>query len=170
MKLFPRWRKQNEQIQNINLAMAMVIATVVGLQLEPLGLGQMSAIAIIVAFVLRFLLDIVLKNMFPRSMFAVLNFNFEQLAIDFERLFKERAISFYGSAEEESHRFEFPEHKLLLDVEPHLIRRPNKKPLTVAKATMHPLSPTNQAFALGLTEAIDEIVTQEENQSDNPTS
>ncbi|MEM7332396.1 MAG: hypothetical protein AAF490_09905 [Chloroflexota bacterium] len=168
---FSRWQKQNEQAQHMGLVIAILIATLVGLQLEPLGLGQMSAIAIIVAFAVRFILDIILKNLFARSMFGILKVAPLEISKLLESHLNYRGISFYGSLEEASHRFEFPEHKLMMVIEPYLIPRPNKKPLPVTKVSFYPLSSTNKAFAATLTKAIDEIVDRQDSTSNiNPTS
>lgn len=163
---FSRWQKRNESVQNYVWILAAIIAFAVTMRFQARGAEQMGAIAIVVYFVLRFLLGFALNAFLANSIVGLLKFDYQAIEQEFRLLFQRQSILFDYQAGKDAYRYLFPGHELTMTVEPHVLPVKSGKQKTVAKVTIQQLNDRNRAFADQLTAAIDEMAKQLKNDSD----
>lgn len=159
-----RWQKQNLNFWKYVWGISAVITLLLVILLVSLGLIGMETggiLFLIVFMVMRLLLAFIFKNRYANSMVRVLKFDYEELERDFRIVFKNNNIRFNRKLEEESYHYEFPGHRLRMNVEPYWLSMDNQQAATFV--TLRILTAKNEAFADMLAEAIDDMVAQRTN-------
>lgn len=151
------WQKQHtdqmETIWVVSAAISFLLITLL------LWLGYRIEVAgvffILIFVIMRISLAFILKNRYANSMVRILKFDYEEIEWDFRMVFKDKHILFYRKIEEDTYRYEFPGHSLIMTVEPYWLSQENEQ--SVTKVTLFELTAKNEEFAALLAESIDEM-------------
>jgi hypothetical protein len=157
------WQKQNIHFQRNIWGISAGISLLPIIILLVLGFGiEVAGVFFLITFViLRIALAFIFKNRYANSMVRVLKFDYEELERDFRIVFKNSNIRFNRKLEEEAYHYEFPGHRLIMNVEPYWLHMDNQQAATLV--TLRVLTTENEAFADMLAEAIDDMVEQRAN-------
>ncbi len=163
--LFSRWQKQNPQLRTVTWLAAFAVAVAIVLLIPALTTAQKGPVSMVLTFVFKMLFSLLANRFLANSIVGAFKSNYQTFDRDLRTMLKEQAIPFYRKAESKNYSFEFPSQSLTMRVQPYTppMQRSNVAPFT--RVTFKPLNSSNMSFATELTEKIDAMVAQSDEQS-----
>jgi hypothetical protein len=153
------WKKHNSVIEYSSMFILAAISRIL-LELRLSWPAWLAFAFIALIWIVGVKLTFILNDHFAKSMVRTIRLDYDLALWEVQRAFRNNNIWFSAQIEEDVIRFKFREPFMILTIEPYVFNFMVDQETETnqgSKVTLHRLNTKNKAFAVILTEAIDEM-------------